>query len=297
MFEDLISPMRRAISKVEVLPIVSRLSPSGARTHNDEEKNGYVESQRLAQRCALEVAQMLQPGWSEKEAARAMETWLRDHGVQSFFHKPFVWWGDRSRFAGVRTYWDYQATSRRLREGEIFILDVAPMVDGYISDIGFSGVIGENPAFDAGIEFLQSLRRDIPALVTSLGNGAAVWRAIDQKIKDAGYENIHAKYPFGVLGHRVHRSKGRWDVSMLNFGWQSYWEFTSRGIFGQLLDADYHGSMDGLWAIEPHVGGADFGMKFEEILVVENGAASWLSEESLWSLKRRSVIDSSWRLS
>ena len=293
MFEDLISPVRKAISKIEDLPIVSKLSPSGARSHSVVEKSGYLCSQDLAQRCAREVAKLIQPGWSEKETARTMEIWLKDHGVQSFFHKPFVWFGDRTRFAGVRNYRDYQATNRRLQEGEIFILDVAPMVEGYISDIGFSGIIGENHDFDAGLQFLESLRQDIPGLVTTLNNGAAIWRAIDKKITDAGYQNIHSMYPFGVLGHRVHRSNGRWDISFLNFGWQSYWEFTSRGIFGQLLDADYQGSMEGLWAIEPHIGGGNFGMKFEEILVVEGGQASWLSNDSIWSLKRPMPIQSS----
>jgi hypothetical protein len=51
--------------------------------------------------------------------------------------------------------------------------------------------------------------------------------------------------------------------------------------------------MEGLWAIEPHIGGGNFGMKFEEILVVEGGQASWLSNDSIWSLKRPMPIQSS----
>lgn len=296
MLNEFIAPLRKAVSRVEDLPFISKLSPSGARSYTAEEKAGYLRSQELAQQCALEIAKMLQPGWSEKDAARAMETWLRDHGVETFFHKPFVWWGDRTRFEGVRTYWDYQATDRRLQEGEIFILDVAPMVNGFISDIGFSGVIGDNDDFAAGAEFLTLLRQDIPNLVTELRNGSAVWRAIDAKIRAAGYENIHAKYPFGVLGHRVHRASGKIDLTLLNFGWQSYWEFTSRGLFGQLLDADYHGSMEGLWAIEPHIGGKNFGMKFEEILLVESGKASWIASDSIWRLRRGGTENSATKL-
>lgn len=286
MMNEFISPLRKVMSKVDALPLLSKIAPTAAKSVSAKARAGYENSQKLSLKCAFEIGKMIQPGWTEKEAARAMEAWLRDHGVKTFFHKPFVWWGDRTRFNGVKTYWDYQPTSRRLLEGEIFILDVAPIVDGYISDIGFSGIIGENESFDKGQKFLSTLRDEIPVLVNELRHGASVWRAIDMKIKSAGYENIHASYPFGVLGHRVHKAKNQLDISLLHFGWQSYWEFTSRGLFGQLLDSQHIGSMEGIWAIEPHIGGTNFGMKFEEILVVENGNASWLEPQTIWAMKR-----------
>jgi hypothetical protein len=290
MMEKIVSPvmkpLMRALSKVEALPGIKTLSDSQSRRFTAEEVAGYLRSQTLAQDCALEIGRLIQPGWSEKQAVKAMDIWLRDHGVKSFFHKPFAWWGSRSRFDGIKNYRAYQATDQRLLEGDIFILDVAPIVDGFISDIGMSAVLGDNPAFDQGLRFLTALRAEIPQLVTSLRHGASVWRAVDQKITAAGYENIHVKYPFGVLGHRVYRTESAGDVGILNFGWQSFWEITSRGIFGQLLNADFSGSMEGLWAIEPQIGGRDWGMKFEEILVVEDGQARWLNPEPRWYLRR-----------
>ena len=208
-----------------------------------------------------------------------------------FFISHFAWWGNRTRFDGIHNYKAYQATSRRLLENEAFILDVAPIVDGYVSDIGYSGVIGSFEGFDQGVAILEDLRRQIPELVMALNNGRSVWNAVDLKIKAAGLENIHAKYPLGVLGHRVYKTKGALDITLLNFGWQSYWELASRGIFGQIMNADYDGVMDGLWAIEPHIGGRGWGMKFEEILVVENGRASWLDPNPAWLTKRESVKD------
>lgn len=35
----------------------------------------------------------------------------------------------------------------------------------------------------------------------------------------------------------------------------------------------------GLWAVEPHLWGPGFGVKFEEILVVTENDAFWLDEE------------------
>jgi hypothetical protein len=285
-------PILRALSKVESLPGIKTLSDSQSRALTEKELAGYLRSQTLAQDCALEIGRLIQPGWSERQAVTAMDIWLRDHGVKSYFHKPFAWWGTRSRFDGIHNYRAYQATERRLLEGEIFILDVAPIVGGFISDIGMSGVVGENPEFDQGLRFLTDLRAEIPKLVTSMGHGASVWKAVDHKIKLAGYENIHVKYPFGVLGHRVYRTESVGDVGILNFGWQSFWEITSRGIFGQLLNADFSGSMEGLWAVEPQIGGRHWGMKFEEILVVEGGQARWLNPEPRWFLRRSTNIGS-----
>jgi Metallopeptidase family M24 len=286
MIDFVFKPLKRAISKVEAIPFLEAFSPSPVGLVTEDDRNGYLRSQGLAQQCALEISALLEPGWTERQATRAMEIWLRDHGVKSFFHKPFAWWGSRSRFDGINHYKEFQATDRRLLENEPFILDVAPIVDGYISDIGFSGMIGHDPEFDRGISFLESLRRDIPEMVQSMASGGAVWKAVDQKLRAAGYDNIHLIYPMGVLGHRVYRTTNKIDATLLNFGWQSFWELASRGIFGQLLTEDYEGKLDGLWAVEPQIGGPNWGMKFEEILLVENGQARWLDPEAHWFLKR-----------
>ena len=93
----------------------------------------------------------------------------------------------------------------------------------------------------------------------------------------AGYNNIHQKYPFSVLGHRVYETNERFgSLKLLNFGWQSFWALASRGIFGQLLNANHEGDLTGLWAIEPHIGTQTFGAKFEEILIVEPHRVKWL---------------------
>jgi hypothetical protein len=144
--------------------------------------------------------------------------------------------------------------------------------------------LGPNQAWTKAELFLKSLRHDIPALVTSGMAGDELWRNLDQRIREAGYDNIHKKYPFAVLGHRIHRVNERASpLGMLNFGWQSYWSLASRGLFGQLLGPQFQGDMTGLWAIEPHIGGDGFGAKFEEILVVENGTARWLDPEGVLS--------------
>ncbi|MCX6124976.1 MAG: M24 family metallopeptidase [Proteobacteria bacterium] len=272
------------VSRVNSLPILSRISPSAARIYSADEQAGFLRAQNLAQTCAQEIGRSIQAGWTELQAASLMETWLRDHGVRAFFHKPFVWWGDRTRFVGVKTYWDYMPSKRALREGEVFILDVAPIVDGFVCDIGFSGVRGANQDFEKAIFYLENLREQIPLIASDCVQGCELWFQLDAMMSSQGYENIHKTYPFGVLGHRLHRNSVKAEASFIHFGWQSYWDLMSRGLFGQLLNKDFSGKLDGLWAIEPHIGGPGFGAKFEEILVVENGRAQWLNSKSCFHL-------------
>lgn len=264
-----------------VLGLASRITGQVRRLPAEADLAGYMAAQTLARSAVAEVASLLTEGWSEKQAARLLNTCLMDHGVRSFFHKAFAWYGERTRFEGVGSYFDYLPGTRVVRPGEVFILDVAPIVDGYICDIGCTGVLGVSPELDKAQAFLAELREDIPAMfeaeMATRQGGAAVWRNIDERIEAAGYANIHALYPFSVLGHRVHKVRVEGpQLNLINFGWQSYFEFLSRGLFGQLLNGDYSGDLKGLWAIEPHIGGVNFGAKFEEILVVDDAGARWL---------------------
>lgn len=270
-------------SKVSSLPGLGVISRSAARVPRTETLDGYLHAQNLARQAVKEIASLIREGWSERQAADLLDTYLADHGVRSFFHRSFVWFGDRTRFKGVKTYFDYLPSKRVVRPGEVVILDVAPIVNGYTCDIGYTISLGENAELAKAKAHLAELRDALPAMFEAASaTGGAVWKDIDTRLRAAGYDNIHALYPFSVLGHRVHKVKSQAaGVNLINFGWQAYWEFLSRGVFGQLLNGDFEGDLTGLWAIEPHVGGVDFGAKFEEILVVMPGAARWLDAEAL----------------
>ncbi len=267
-------------SRLSALPLVNKISPTAARVPDTEQLRGYLRAQSLAEAAAREIASLLQEGWTEKQTADLMNTYLRDHGVTGFFHYAFVWFGERTRFAGVKNYGDYAPGQRVLRPGEVFILDVAPIVDGYIADIGYTASLGVNPELERARATLAELRALIPGLFREGMSGGDIWRHVDGRIAGAGYDNIHQQYPFSVLGHRVHQVPQTLSLParLLNFGWQSYWAFLSRGLFGQLLNDDFAGNLTGLWAVEPHIGAAGFGAKFEEMLLVDKTGARWLSD-------------------
>lgn len=257
--------------------------PSFVTVPTGEEQEGYLRAQRLAFRAVKEISGLLAEGWTEVQAAKMINTYLRDAGVSAFFHQGFAWFGERSGFEGMRKYQDFMPSSRVLLPGDAYILDVAPIFRGFACDIGYTGSLGPNPDVERAIAFLKTLKEDIPHKFQDRVPGSEIWKWIDKRIVDAGYANAYVKYPFSVLGHRIHRVP-EWapKFQLLNFGWQSYWSLASRGLFGQLLNQDFSGNLTGLWAIEPHLSGKNFGAKFEEILVVTETEAFWLDKTAEW---------------
>lgn len=249
-----------------------------------EDLMGFRAVQRLAYDSVVEVGARLEEGWTEKQAARLIETYLRDYGVKAFFHKPFVWFGARTRFDGIqrRRYWQFNPTNKRLNADDVVILDTAPILDGYVGDIGYTLSLKTLPKLEAALSYLKMLRKKIPFWADQfIHSGKNLWTTVDQKIREAGYDNIHQIYPFEVLAHRVHRVPlSQWGLATpLRFSLHSFWSILSRGLYGELLNSDNKKSLQGLWAVEPHIGGDGFGAKFEEILVIDDKGSHWLDDK------------------
>src|SRR5258708_39597585 len=100
--------------------------------------DGFREVQQLAYRCAEEIGAALEPGMTERTVARRMRWWLKGHGVDDWFHLPYAWFGDRSAFRDFRVALQFLPGNRRLEEGMPFILDCAPVVNGYTADVGYA---------------------------------------------------------------------------------------------------------------------------------------------------------------
>src|ERR1043165_2738653 len=114
--------------------------PTGERVRGSAgELAGFRRVQRLAYEGAEGVAARLEPGITEREAARMQREWLRERGVRDWFHLPFAWFGDRTAFVNFRLPFQFFPTDRRLEPGMPFILDMAPVLDGCTADIGYSG--------------------------------------------------------------------------------------------------------------------------------------------------------------
>ncbi|MDT0305877.1 M24 family metallopeptidase [Streptomyces sp. DSM 44917] len=250
----------------------------------------FREVQQLAYACAGRVAEWLEPGVTERQAAGRLRHELVSAGVGDFFHVPFAWFGDRTAFRGFRTPLQFFPSARRLAEGMPFVLDCAPVVDGYTADIGYGGVVGENPIWERLDADLAEYRALIVGEVRARKPLNEVYAAVDALIARHGYDNRHRVYPGRVIGHQVTRlsPRGPAGATLFGFGVRTLQtlgrELISERLHGRSpLWADgrssRHAPTPGLWAVEPHIGFRGVGLKFEELLVVTEDDAYWLDDD------------------
>lgn len=255
---------------------------------------GFRRVQRLAYECAQEVAARLAPGVTEREAARMQREWMRGRGVGDWFHLPFAWFGDRTAFTDFRVPLQFFPTDRQLEPGMAYILDLAPVYEGYTADVGFSGSLGANPVQERLMDDLRAHRELILREVRERRSLREIYEDVDRLMVRQGYANRHRAYPFGVIAHKVDRVRQRrFDPRLFGFGLQSLKGLASDALRGHRegwspLWSPYrfsdHPPQPGLWAVEPHLGFRGTGAKFEEILVVTDSAdpaesAFWLDDE------------------
>ncbi|WP_242606557.1 M24 family metallopeptidase [Protofrankia symbiont of Coriaria ruscifolia] len=250
----------------------------------------FRELQQLAYGCAERVAAWLEPGVTERQVAARLRRELVDEGVQDFFHIPFAWFGDRTAFRHFQTPLQFFAGRRKLEEGMPYILDCAPVVDGYTADIGYAGKAGDNPIWDKIAFDLREYRELILREVRQRKPLNDIYASVDALIAHHGYDNRHKVYPGRVIGHQVTRmtARGPAGVNLLGFGVRTLEtlgrELVSERLHGRSpLWADgrssRHAPTPGLWAVEPHVGFREVGLKFEELLVVTEDDAHWLDDD------------------
>ncbi|MFE1321529.1 M24 family metallopeptidase [Kitasatospora phosalacinea] len=250
----------------------------------------FREVQQLAYHCAEQVAAWIEPGVTERQATAELRRCLVRAGVQDFFHVPFAWFGDRTAFRHFHTPLQFFAGSRVLAEGMPYVLDCAPVVDGYTADIGYGGKVGENPVWDLLAEDLRVYRDLILREVRARKPLAEVYAAVDAQLAAHGYDNRHQVYPGRVIGHQVTRNtaRGPAGVNLFGFGVRTL-QTLGRELVKERLEgrsplwaggrASRHAPTPGLWAVEPHIGFRDVGIKFEELLVVTDEDAYWLDDD------------------
>lgn len=241
---------------------------------------GFRLSEIRAWQAAEAVAQLLHPGMTENQASKLLVSYLQDSGVLSYFHAPFVWFGKRTAFHGVKNYKEYQPSNNRLRENEPYILDVAPIVNGFVSDVAYAGWVGQPSESVLKMKgCLDTLYQDIPRFFASCKTASEIMDQVERSITENGLNVIHEDYPFSVLGHRVIKaSENASSLNILNFGWQAYTGFLKSGGPAQLFNRDYRGTLAGLWALEPHLSDGTYGSKFEFIYLHSDSYSGWLRD-------------------
>lgn len=300
--------------------------------YNKEELEKIKQVQRLAYECVTAVEAKLEEGMTEKQVSNMLDDYLKQRGVRNFFHMGFAWFGDRAGFhdfsqplefnsdikqlvdsflenTGVpipHFGFEFMPSDRKLKKGMGIILDVAPTLNGWSADIGYACVFGNNTRVDKAIEDLEPFRSVILDMVKKEKTMAEIYKVTENMIFDMGYENSHGRYPLGVLAHKVGPiplNNVLPPLRIMGFHPHSLLYLIGHRV-QQLINPHDNKTPfwtrdamvrpePGLWAVEPHIGSSEFGVKWEEILVVTDTDAFWLDDDlphvNRWKSKNKAA--------
>lgn len=249
----------------------------------------YQEIQQLAYQAVTEARSKLKVGMTEIEAAQLVDDFFLSKGHDLFFHRAFAWFGDRTAFKGFKRPEEsldlgnaFMPSNKKLEDNMAVILDVAPSVEGHAVDIGYSFFFGDNLSHHEARVLLKKFRELILRQAQERKPISHIYQSVEKLITDEGFNNCHDLYPLGVLGHRIGKLPflGLPKLNLRRFAPQSYAYLAKEALFGStVMKANESRPLSqGLWAIEPHFGNSEFGVKFEEILVVERDRVYWLDD-------------------
>lgn len=89
------------------------------------------------------IAAAMKPGMEEEEAYELARSILRGLGSEKDWHRPWVRFGEST----VLPYGVPSKPHNKLKENDIFFIDIGPVWDGYEGDAGDVFVVGENPEY------------------------------------------------------------------------------------------------------------------------------------------------------
>jgi len=263
---------------------------------NDQQLARFRHYQQVSYGVLEEVAAQLTPGVTERDATRwAMKAYRRE-GADRYFHLPVALFGDRTALSHEQpdepwTTQSFFPVDRILQEGDAVVLDASPMFEGYLVDTAISFTIGPNAAHTAAMADDLVYRTTILEAVRAGATFREIAQIVDSDMTSRGDRNCHQLHPEGVLGHRVVHlpdpsaapptDPGGFDPTLIGWFIRGIGRAQGGGMQAPTWSdspTSDHRPAPGLWAVEPHLGRGDIGVKWEELLVVEKDDAYWLDD-------------------
>lgn len=205
--------------------------------------DGILRARARSMRAVHEIAALIHPGMTTRQAITAADAHLRHMGSSHNWHPTYVRFGPDSQSPAVHPT-DFQ---RRLGEKDLFVLDIGPVWDGYEGDYGDTFVLGRDATHlrcaAAAREVFRLTRLDwLEGL-----SGKALYARADHHARQQGCRLVHE-----IPGHRVaefpHALYGKHQLAQAGFA-----------------------PADGIWVLEIQVRDAvrPVGAFYEDVLLRE----------------------------
>ena len=145
-------------------------------------------------RCLVDVLSRIEPGLTERQVARMVETYLLEHGDGSAF-PPIVASGPSASIPHA------VPSDRRIREGEVLKIDIGALAHGYCSDMSRTVCLG-TPA-DSRLEELHAIVLEAQQVAENEIRPGTTGREADSLARDVISRAGYAQAFSHSLGHGI----------------------------------------------------------------------------------------------
>ena len=114
------------------------VNPQGVGLHYNKED--FRQAQRNGWEVLNALKKQIKPGMNEKDGRDAYASILKDFGAEKNWHPPKIRFGPNS----IKSFRELSDEDYRLKENDIFFLDVGPIINGYESDVGQTFLLGDD---------------------------------------------------------------------------------------------------------------------------------------------------------
>lgn len=173
---------------------------------------GILDARRRSMQAVEEIAALMQPGMTTREAIAVADSHLRQMGASNNWHPTYVRFGPDTQSPPVQPT-DYD---RKLQEHDIFVLDIGPVWDGHEGDYGDTFVLGADADRQRCAEAAREVfRRTRLAWLDGL-TGVDLYDRASEYARELGCELVRE-----IPGHRVsdfpHALYGRHLLAQADF--------------------------------------------------------------------------------
>jgi len=222
----------------------------GLRTIKDPEEIAALQAAiDLGDAAFAEVAQRIEPGWTEREVAWEIEKYIREHGGDGLSFDTLVGAGERGAMPHC------SPTDRVLKKGEGVVIDMGVELHGYMSDLTRTIFLGKpDDQFKRVYDIVLAAQQTAQEIVEAGMTGEQAHLLAHNVIEEAGYgEHFGHGLGHGV-GLQVHEAP---RVAK-----------TSNDVLGDNM----------VFTIEPGIYLTGWGgVRIEDVVVLENGKARVMS--------------------
>ncbi len=215
----------------------------------NKELENYKKVQRTAKDTIVYLRKEIKAGMTEREIVEKAEKYMKERGVQKFWYYgvgAFVLVGKRTTVSISGR--EYAPTDEVLQDSDIVSVDLSPEIDGYWGDFARTLTLETNEEFNEGWQAENDLHKEFTRIVKPEMNFQEVYRLLNKKITELGYENLDFN---GNLGHSIEKNKDD----------RRYFEKGEKTLLKDVA----------LFTFEPHIRkkGGEYGYKKENIYYFE----------------------------